>query len=68
MTVENELWKTRPEPSEITKFNKEYAHRCASVIPGATQSFIAMACYACKPLSLKHLDLTEIQCRDFWLA
>ena len=26
-----------------------------------------MATYAAKPPSLKHLDLTDIQCRDFYL-
>ena len=68
MTAENELWKQRPEPPAITKFNKDYANRCAYIVPGATLSFITMAAYANKPLSLKNFDLTDIQCRDFWLS
>ena len=67
MNVENELWKVREEPTMITKFNKDYAQRCANIIPGATSPFIAMSTYATKPISLKHLDLTEVQCREFWL-
>ena len=27
-----------------------------------------MACYAVKPPSLKNFDLTDIQCRDFWIS
>jgi hypothetical protein len=68
MTAENEAWKDRIEPIEISKFNKDYARRSSFIIPGATQQFIAMASYSLKPLSLKHLDLTDLQCRDFWLS
>ena len=68
MTTQNELWKTKDEPVEITKINKDYAHRLANIIPGATQPFIAMACYAIKPISLKNFDLTEKQCMDAWLS
>lgn len=68
MTQENELWKEKVEPNELTKFNKDYATRCSYIIPGATQKFIAMAAYAIKPPSLKHFELTDEQCRDFWLS
>ena len=52
----------------ITKYNKEYANRCSHIVPGATQKYLCMAAYCIKPLTLKHLDLSEIQVRDFWLS
>jgi hypothetical protein len=43
MNIENEAWKNKVEPNFITRINKDYAKKCAFIIPGATQKFLSMA-------------------------
>ena len=62
----SEKWKQTTEPPSITRINKDYAKKCSNIIPGASQKFLAMAVQGIKPISLKHLDISHEQIRDFW--
>ena len=55
--MNEENWRSKPEPVEIAKLNNEMATDLAYFLPGNANKFLAGAVLLIKPLHVKHLKL-----------